>query len=155
MNITKLISTQIKNGLRFIKVLRSGKNDTREGYQVSPFGDDSNPVNFEGMRAIFCDTGVKGKQIILGYINPSQLAALGEKRIYSTDESGSVKFYIWLHSDGTCDFGGDSNHLTQYEALKAAFDVLKADLNSARAALSLPPSTADMSGAKLENLKTQ
>lgn len=175
MNITKLISTQIKNGLRFIKVLRSGKSDTREGYQVTPFGDDSNPVNYEGMRAIFCETEVKGKQIIIGYIHPNQLAAIGEKRIFSTDANGQVKFYIWLHSNGTCDFGGNTNHLTQYEALKTAFDQLKSDFNdlvtkfnshvhpgvtaggASTGATATPgtSSSADMSGAKLDNLKTQ
>jgi hypothetical protein len=158
-----------------VKVLRSGKSDTREAYQVTPFGDDSNPVNFEGMRAVFCDTEVKGDQIILGYIHPSQLSGIGEKRIFSTDSNGQVKFYIWLHSDGTCDFGGSANHLAQYEALKTAFDQLKSDFNdlvtkfnahvhpgvtsgsSSTTATITPgtPSSADMSGAKLDNLKTQ
>ncbi len=167
MNITKLISTQIKNGLRFVKVLRSGKSDTREGYQVTPFGDDSNPVNYEGMRAIFCETEVKGKQIILGYIHPNQLAAIGEKRIFSTDADGQVKFYIWLHSNGTCDFGGNTNHLAQYEALATAFNELQQKFNTFAAAytpgspssVGTPPtiqqSTADITTAKLDNLKTQ
>jgi hypothetical protein len=176
LNITKLISSRFDSaGRRFVKVLRTGKEDTREGYQVAPFGDDSNPVNYEGMRAIFCETGVKGKQIILGYIHPNQLAQIGEKRIFSTDKNGNVKFYIWLHSDGTCDFGGNTNHLTQFEALKTAFDELKADFNALVAQYNIhvhpgvstgagtsgsTPNTgvqsnADMSGAKLNNLKTQ
>ena len=171
---TKLLSTSLDDLKRRIaKILVTGLKDVRTAPEAAPYGTDSNPI--DGMTAIFAETGQKGKQVVVGYLNKNLMAAKGEHRIFSTDSNGELKFYIWLHSDGTCDFGGNANHLTQYEALKAAFDQLKTDFNnlvsvynthvhsgvttgsgsSGPTPNSGTSSSADMSGAKLDNLKTQ
>lgn len=147
--LVKTISTAIKNFARSIKVSRFGKDDTVTGMEAMPYGEDSNPI--AGMDAVYLELSSRKNKVIVGYVNKQQLADVGEKRIYSTDANGNVQFYIWLHSDGTCEFNGRDNHLTQYEALKIGFDQLKTDLNTALSALSLPPSAADISGAKLNN----
>lgn len=139
--------------VRTIKVSRFGKDDIVTGLEAMPFGDDSNPL--AGMDAVYLELSSRKNKVIVGYINKQQLADVGEKRIYSTDSNGNVKFYIWLHADGTCEFNGKANHLTQYEALKAAFDQLKSDFNThVHVSNGTPPtvlSTADVSGAKLNN----
>lgn len=151
--LVKTISTSIKNLMRIIKVSRYGKDDTVTGLEAMPYGDDSNPIT--GMSAVYLELSSRKNKVIVGYINKQQLADVGEKRIYSTDANGNVKFYLWLHADGTCEFNGKDNHLTQYEALKVAFDQLKSDFNAhvhpSNGAPPTVPSTADMSGAKLNN----
>lgn len=155
--LTRVISTRLDSvARRIVKVLRYGKSDVQEAIETSPYGTDSNPI--KNMVAIYAETAVKGRVIIIGYINKNQLAAVGEHRVYSTDENGNLKTYIWLHNDGTMDIGGNSNHMTQFEALKSAFDKFVSDFNAhshaSNGAPPTTPTTADMSGAKLSTIKT-
>lgn len=152
MILTRLLSTALdKTGKWIAKVQRMGKSDIQTGYQATPYGVDSNPI--DGMVALFHDTVRKGDNVVVGYLQKNMMAAKGEIRIFSTDSQGNLKSWIWLKNDGTIEINGNANHLTQYEAMKTAFDQLKTDLNSARAALALPPSTADMTGAKTNTVK--
>ncbi len=151
--LVKTISTAIANLIRTVKVSRYGKDDTVTGKEAMPYGDDSNPI--AGMDAVYLELSSRKNKVIVGYINKQQLADVGEKRIYSTDANGKVQFYIWLHADGTCEFNGKDNHLTQFEALQTAFNELKSDFNNhvhtSNGSPPTVPSTADMSGAKLNN----
>lgn len=151
--LVKTISTGIKNLARIIKVSRYGKDDTVTGMEAMPYGDDSNPI--AGMDAVYLELSSRKNKVIVGYINKQQLADVGEKRIFSTDANGNVKFYIWIHADGTCEFNGKDNHLAQFEALQTAFNQLKSDFNnhihSSNGTPPTVPSTADISGAKLNN----
>lgn len=152
MFITKVISNIIESGFRKIKVLVTIDPDVRTAQQVSPFGIDSVPI--AGMKAIYAPTNKNGKNVIVGYYNKSLLANDGEVRLYSVDDDGALSTFIWLKNDGTMQIGGSANHMTQYEGLATAFNTLKADLNQARAALSLPPSIADITAAKIDEIKT-
>ena len=151
--LVKTISTAIKSMMRTVKVSRFGKDDTVTGLEAMPYGDDSNPI--AGMDAVYLELSSRKNKVIVGYINKQQLSDVGEKRIYSTDVNGTVQFYIWLHADGTCEFNGKVNHLTQFEALQTAFNQLKSDFNAhVHSANNTPiavPSTADISGAKLND----
>ena len=101
MKISKLIENIYEEGLRVLKVLVNGRNDVQKSYDVSPFGIDGVPPL--GWRAIHAETGIKGKTVILGYINQGQLETLteGENRIYSTDDQGALSTFIYLRGDGT------------------------------------------------------
>lgn len=151
--LVKTISTAIKNLVRTIKVSRYGKDDIVTGLEAMPYGDDSNPI--AGMDAVYLELSSRKNKVIVGYINKQQLSAVGEKRIFSTDADGNLKFYLWLHSDGTCEFNGKNNHLTQFEALETAFNQFRTDFNnhvhSSNGTPPTIPSTADVSGAKLNN----
>lgn len=126
--LVKTISTAIKNLVRTVKVSRYGKDDTVTGLEAMPYGEDSNPV--AGMDAVYLELSSRKNKVIVGYINKQQIAAVGEKRIFSTDENGNIKFYVWLHADGTCEFNGSENHLAQFEGLQSAYDQLKADFDA-------------------------
>lgn len=167
--LVKTISTAIKNLVRTVKVSRYGKDDTVTGLEAMPYGEDSNPV--AGMDAVYLELSSRKNKVIVGYINKQQIAAVGEKRIFSTDENGNIKFYIWLHADGTCEFNGNTNHLAQFEGLKTAYDQLKSDFDSfvdvfnkhvhpgvaggntssAVTTTLASETTGDISGAKLDN----
>jgi len=108
--------------------------------------------------------------------NINQLAGIGEHRTFSTDSDGSVKFYVWLKSNGTLELGGSSKHLARYEELKAGFDELKQNFNDHLTAFNthmhptagtgapspptpgtgIPalPSTASIDSSKIEEIKT-
>jgi hypothetical protein len=175
INVTKTISTSIKNAVRFVKFLRMGKSDVQECRQASPFGVDSAPIS--DMAAIYAKTGEVGKPVVIGYINKNQIADVGENRLFSTDSDGNVVFYIHMKNDGTAEIGGDSDNMVRYSELESAFNELRSDLNSlitaynthahpyVGLAVTVPgvtsptsatgtPSTADITPAKINEIKT-
>jgi hypothetical protein len=85
---------------------------------VAPFGDDSHPL--KDMVALYANTSESGDNIIIGYINKNHIAAIGEKRIYSLKEDGSLSFAIHLKNDETCEIGGAVDFAVRYNALNTA-----------------------------------
>jgi hypothetical protein len=174
MILSKVISSEIANlGRRIVKLLVNGRSDVRTARQAGPYGIDSNPV--KGMTAIYSATGVAGKAVVIGYLNVNQLAGLGELRAYSTDAGGELKTYLWLKNDGTMELGGNAKNLARFQELEDGFNQLRSDHNDLVNALNThmhptaatgPPSVptgagipaaqsmADISGAKIEEIKT-
>lgn len=175
MNLVKVISTAVEDTVRFVKILRYGKDDVQEVRESAPFGIDGNAP--KDLIAIYSPTGEKGKAVVIGYINKNQLADVGELRMYSTDESLSEQFYIHLKNDGTAEFGGDSDFMVRYSNLETAFNELKGKVNTlvslynshthpftgliagvpgntSPTASTGTPSTANISGAKIDEIKT-
>ena len=172
MNLVKVISTEADSlKRRVVKFLRYGKNDVQTSVAAEPFGIDSNPI--KDMVAVYGETSEKGKTVIVGYLNKNQLAGIGELRTYSTDNKGGEKFYTWLKNDGTYEVGGDSKNMVRYQELESAFNQLKTDFNnlvtkfnththvgviagggtSGTTATPATSSSADISGAKIEEIK--
>lgn len=176
MILTKIVSVAKETGYQVIKFLGLGKDDTQTAYQATPYGIDSSPV--KDMVAVYSPTGVKGESVIIGYINKSQLAEPGEVRLYSTDSDGGLKFYTWLKADGTYEVGGDADNMVRYSKLEEAFNQLKDDhdalvqtfnnhihITTATVGTGPPgtiqatttteqPSTADITPAKIDEIKT-
>ena len=164
MNLTRVISTAFDSVLRrIVKVRRYGKDDTQTAIEGSPYGTDSNPI--AGMIAIYAPTSDKGKKVIIGYVNISQLAAVGEHRIFSTDTDGELKFYVWLKNDGTCQMGGTAHNLVRYTPLNQGLQDLKTALQAELFAIaagiatgggSYTPGTltVDIAGSKIDEIKT-
>lgn len=127
--ITRTISTSFdKVTRRIVKVLRFGKTDVKTAIETAPYGIDSNPI--AGMRAIYCETDQKGKNVICGYINENQLADTGECRLYSTDDQGNLKTFVWLKKDGTMQIGGSNDNAVRFSPLKTATDKLATDIQA-------------------------
>lgn len=173
MHLVRVISSQVKKGLRLVKFLGLGKDDVQETHVVAPFGVDAHPV--KGWIALYARTASKGEEVLVGYVNKSNLADVGEHRIYSTNENGEVQTFIWLKNDGTIEVGGDSDFMVRYSKLETAFNELKQDFNSlvnvynahmhpytddGSPATTSPTtsqgqtSNADISPAKIEEIKT-
>lgn len=169
LSVTKVISTSLSAAKRLVKVLRLGKSDVQEITEVSPFGIDGNPL--KDMIAIYGETGVKGKNYIIGYINRNQIAEPGELRLYSLDAEKNEKTYIHLKKDATIEIFGDDDNMVRFSKLEIAFNQLKTDHNNLVVAfnidatilatmLALPftpqiPSTADIAPAKIKEIKTK
>ena len=129
MNLVKIISTEINDlTQRVSKFLRFGLKDVQTALQTAPYGMDSNPI--KDMIAIYGATSDKGKPVIIGYINKNQLADIGEARIFSTDENGNLKTFIWLQNDGIMEIAGNVDNMVRFSELKSGFDTLKSDFNS-------------------------
>ena len=128
MNITKIISTALKDARRLVKFYRFGTSDVRENYEASPFGLDSNPV--KDTVGVFSSTTSNGQGVILGYVHANKKADVGEFRTYATDANGAEVFYTWIKADGTMEIGGDTDNMVRFSELKTAFDQLKSDFDS-------------------------
>jgi len=177
IKLVKLISTEFDSAKRrIIKYLRMGKQDVQTSPQTAPFGSDTNPP--ANMRAIYAKTGVKGDTFIIGFINKDMVAEVGENRQFSTDEDGNLIFEARMRNDGTYEIGGSVDNLARFSKLEDSFNELKGDLNNlistfnshihittATVGVGPPgviaptttietPSIADISPAKIEELKT-
>lgn len=126
--LVRVFSTAVVKGYRKIKSLCFGKADLQTPDEGAPYGFDSNPV--KDTIAILAESSIKGEPVIIGYLNKNRLAAVGEARLYSTDDSGQQKFYVWLKNDGTCEIGGNTDNMVRYSKLETAFNQLKTDFNN-------------------------
>lgn len=164
MNVVNIISSAFDSAKRrVLKFYRLGKSDVRTAYDASPYGFDGNPI--KNMRAIYSETGTVGEQVIIGYINKNLLAAPGESRMFSTDDSGNLKMFIWLKKDGTMQLGGAADNAVRYAALNTALqaekDLINIELTKIQAAITgvggaytKADISVNISAAKINEIKT-
>lgn len=174
MNIVKVISTKLSDAVRFIKFTRFGRSDVKENREAAPYGLDSNPV--KDTVAVYSSTTTNGQSVVIGYVNRNQKADVGEFRTYATDSDGNEVFYTWMKNNGTMEIGGDADNMVRFSELQSAFDELKQDFNdhitdynshthivpqapsgTTTSQTPIPtgsPSAADISGAKIDEIKT-
>lgn len=165
MNLVKVISTNVDTyKRRVVKFFRMGLKDVQTAIQYAPAGIDSNPT--KDMIALYGQTTDKGETVIVGYINKSSLANIGEFRFYSTDSNGNVKFYTWLKNDGTCEIGGNSDNLVRFAKLNTALQnevtAINTELSKISAAINaivpgayiVTPISLNLTPAKINEIKT-
>lgn len=182
MNLVKVISTELSDlSQRVVKYLRFGRYDVQTSVEAMPYGTDANPI--KDMVAVYAETAEKGRTVIVGYLNKSQIADVGEHRIFSTNADGVVQTYIHLKKDGIMEVGGNSDFMVRYSELATAYNQLKDDhdatvgkLNAiisvlqnwtvvpndgggalkiaAAALIDASDSTGDISNAKIDEIKT-
>jgi len=164
MNFTKVISTSIdKVKRRIVKILVNGLQDVQTSKVIAPYGIDSHPV--KNLIAVYAPTSVKGKTIILGYINKNDLAAVGELRLYSTDSDGVEKISHHLKNDGTMEIGGNGDNMVRFIGLDNGLQnqdaQIQAELVKIQTAIAglggayVPGNiTTDISASKIDRIKT-
>lgn len=165
LTLTKVISTEFNDiKQRLIKVLGFGKNDIQKPIQASPSGDDSNPI--KGMIAVYGDTNDLSEKVIIGYLNKTQLAEPGEKRLYSVDSNGALKAYAWFKANGDIHLNGDTDNAVRWTALNtqlqnevtalnAEFVKIAAAINALVPGLYTPATiTLNINSAKINDIKT-
>lgn len=139
LSFSKVKQVLIEKGLRALKVEQFG---VKTGDIVSDFGDDSHPL--KDMIALYGRTSEDGENVIIGYLNKNQLAAEGEKRIFSLMPNGNESFYVWLKNNGNLELGGNTFTTVKFEpldtSLKAQDGLINAELVKIAAVLnSLAP----------------
>ncbi|HTH58240.1 MAG TPA: hypothetical protein VL728_19475 [Cyclobacteriaceae bacterium] len=127
LTLTRIQNSLLQKSFRVLKVLRFGKTDVRTADEIMPFGVDSNPI--KNMLAIYASTSDNNQNVIIGYINKNQIAREGEFRTYSTDADGAIKFSIYQKNDGTCEIGGNTKNMVRFQELESGFNQLKNDHN--------------------------
>lgn len=113
ITLAKVKDSAVEKGMRILKVLQFGPKTADE---CSPFGEDSNPL--KDMTAVFAKTSEAGEPVIIGYINKNQLAKVGEKRMYSLKEDGSISSYIWMKNDGKMELAGNTDNIVRFKPLE-------------------------------------
>jgi hypothetical protein len=176
ISVAEVIETIIESGRRLIKVRRKGKSDVQTPFQVTSFGEDTNPP--AGLRAIYGCTEGTGEPVVIGYLSEQVLEDLGvgEKRMFSTDEDGNLSTFIKLNSDGTMHLASDNDFAVRFSGFQDAFNELKQSVNDltqafnththATAALGTPspptpgpgipatPNATDPTPARIDEIKT-
>jgi hypothetical protein len=122
------ITQTTRNNLKQLVVKMIGAKATYTAEQYAPHGVDSRPPN--GMTAIYMKTTADGDECVIGYLTRDGLAAVGENRLFSTDENGALKSWCWLKNDGTIELNGNENFAVKFNELKAEFNKLKASYNN-------------------------
>lgn len=174
MKVVKVLSTRIKDSFLYTKLLKSGKSDVQEVKTASLPGIDSVPL--EDDRALYEVTDLSGENFVIGFLVKNRSAEPGEVRFFSLNDQAQEQIFLHLKKTGEIHFGGDSKNLTRYQELETAFNELKEKHNDLVTAFNahmhptagtgLPspptpgpgipatPSTADITGAKIDKLKT-
>ena len=125
ITFSKVKESDIEDQKRILKVDEFGVKTT---FESAPFGLDPNPL--KDMIGIYGKTSNNSESVILGYINKNQISGIGENRIYSLMQNGSLSAYIHLRSDETIEINGDTNYLVKYNELKIELDSLITKLNT-------------------------
>jgi len=118
-----------KNAVLMLKVQITDPNDIQEVQAFPGFGVDTNPPN--GTKVNLTKSGQAYK--IGTSFNLEKLpgeTGPGEYRIYSTDESGTLKAEIFLKSDGSIQINKGTDFAVAFNNLKSGFDQLKQDHNN-------------------------
>ena len=161
IKISTVKSTIVDAGKRIVKILRLGRSDVQTSNESMPFGVDANPL--KGMTAIQVETGVKGKTIVIGYVNTEQLAKVGEIRIFAADSTG-VKSFVHCKANGNVHVNGEINTAVAFVPLNAVLQKLSVDINANLTAIAasiatpgLPyapvPVVIDASPAQVQSVK--
>lgn len=98
--------------IAFIRALRGNANvtdvqvdrgggDNRTAEHFSAPGDDSHPLPGDYVAVV--DQAGTGRSSAVGYVDPKNAhkTAVGEKRIYGRDSSGTSAVELWLKNDGS------------------------------------------------------
>lgn len=162
--LVTVISTEIdKLKQLMVKVRRYGKNDVVNPKQIAAYGIDSNPV--KDMVALYAKTSTNGKHVIIGYLNKNLKAQPGELRLFSTDQEGSEKGYLWLKNNGQMELMGSAHNIVRYNPLDQGLQSFKAELMEELAKIATGISTGggtytpgnlniDISNSKVNEVKT-
>ena len=172
IKLITVISTRFFKTYMMTKFLGMGKDDVQETKTATPYGFDSAPI--KDIVGVQVQTTVNGENVVIGFLGKNGKAEAGESRMFSTDENGGVQIDLYVKKDGTIEFGGNVGNLTRYQELKTGFDELKQDFNNLvnlynthvhagvtpgpSSSGTTPsvgtPSVADISGSKIDELKS-
>jgi hypothetical protein len=160
ISTAKVKQWSLEKGKRILKLLQFGAKTAKV---AAPFGDDANPI--KDMTAIYAETTVNGEPFVIGYVNTNQVAAVGEKRIFSLKEDGSSSTYIWLKNDKTIEIGGNADNAVRFLPLKTGISAtdtaITAELAKIQAAFVTVGGvyapgiiSTDIDGSKIAEIKT-
>lgn len=160
-----VVLSRVKDAVaEFVKILRFGKKDIKRADAVLPAGVDSKPVKND--LAIHANTGNDESTVCLGYIRTSNKTNKGETCIYATDQDGNNRvFELYIKNNGDIHLGGNNDFAVRFNELEEGFNQLRDEFdghshtytpgsNAATTTIGNPSSTASISDAKIDNIRT-
>jgi hypothetical protein len=129
MTIVQTIAQKLSNAFRVLNVLRFGASDVVSAYESAPAGYDGAPN--PNVTAVFSETKVNGRNVIVGYIDKNKVAQSGESRLFSQDQNGNLLFNVYLADDGNL-YLGTSPTLSDYSDFLVKFNELQTAWNNFR-----------------------
>jgi hypothetical protein len=167
-----------KSGRMLNKVLGLGRDDVKTANQIITPGVEGRAV--DGSKVIYMETATKGTNVIVGAIEKSQEIEKGEVMIYSRDSNGETQNTIHLKQDGEIEIGdscivvkpdgsveikGNGDNLMKFiplnqDMLNLAIDInaelvkIAAGISAGGGAYTPTPIVLDISGAKIDDIKT-
>lgn len=120
-----------RNGTRDVLLLQvrlSEPDDVQTVEYMSATGDDSVPPT--GSRVVVLSAGPAWKIAIAAQDEIKPVASEGERILYS-QESGSIKAFIALRTDGNAEINGDAKTAVRFSDLDTALQNLVAAINVA------------------------
>lgn len=137
-----------------LQVELTAKNDVQTVELLQGAGDQSNPPN--GSKVLVISNGAAYKIAIAIDDLIALSIEVGERAIRAV-LNGGVKSSILCKVDGNLVLNEGTDFAVQFTAMKAAFDQLKSDYDlHTHPSIGSPPatpSTADMSGAKVDKVR--
>ena len=149
-----------KDGAKDVRLLQveiSGPDDVQTVELLTSGGEEINPP----LNSLVLVVGVGGAWKFGIAIDDNIVPSMdvGEKKLYST-AAGAIAAFINLLSTGIIELNGNADFAIRYGAMKTAFDLLLSDHNSHQhtetggtTSAPITPSIADMSGAKVDEVK--
>lgn len=146
-----------------LQVQMTSPDDIQTVELVTPPGYDANPINGSLVYVMEVGTAYKIAIAVNDGITPDM--ATGEKRVYSLNDDGAIQAFIKLLKTGIIEINGNADFAVRFTDLETAFNQLKTDFNlhthvyipgsqsPAPTAVPVPQTTADMSGAKVDEVK--
>ena len=151
-----------KNLVRMLQCVLSDPLDVQSIEWLSQPGDDSPPAIASAVAIIQISESYKVAVSVDDRVLPTM--SPGEKHLYSFNGI-AVKAFIKFLNSGVLELNGDTDFAVRFSVLETAFNQLKASYNAhthvyapgpgspVPTAAPLPQSTADMSGAKINEIK--
>ena len=145
-----------------LQVEISDPDDVQTVQLMNPAGENSNPP--DGSQVLIIDIGAAFKVAVATDDGIAPFGSPGDKQIYSAD-GGIIKAFINLLTSGIIELNGNNDFAVRFNALKTEFDKLKADYNlhthiyspgpggPIATAMAIPQTTADISSAKVDEVK--
>jgi hypothetical protein len=183
MKIGRITGSEIKknkdgdNNVLLLQVEITDPDDIQTIELIRQSGEDYVPQNDSSV--VIADLGPAYRVGIAVDDGVEPSVSSGERELYSYDENRSKQSWIRILTNSDVEINGNDDNAVRYSVLKAQFDQLKSDFdqamiyinththNDSLGAPTTPPllpsppwpapgiqsSTADMSGAKIDNIK--
>lgn len=164
-----------ENNVLLLKVELTDPDDMQTAQLITQAGEDNNPP--KESRVVIFSIGNAWKVAIAVDDGIEPQVEQGERKIYSSD-AGQIKAFIHFKKNGDIIINGDGDNAVRYSELETAFNQLKSDFDSLVSAYnshihtttatvgpgptpgviapttsSGSPSTADITPAKIDNIK--
>jgi hypothetical protein len=166
INLGTIVGSEIVENMdgespsRMLECEISSAEDVQSIEQINKNGEQTNPRNDANVVIIEISNTWKIAVAIDDLVEPDASLDKGEKKIYALDSGNNIVASILLKNDGDIQLNGGTDWAVQFTAMKAAFDQFVTDFDDhthpapgGATGVPVAPTTADMAGAKVDDVR--